>query len=151
MKSDKLFYGEKKVNLEKELHHLSKTKEIIVRENTNNHEEEDKTKKVYNKLVEHFEQEQREREESIASLERMIEEKNSLLDYTTMRSVEMKEIAESALQDKDGKEKNWYKVYLCHKFVEKFLKDKMQREMIKFGTVETAFKNIKTETGVEGT
>ena len=55
MKSDKLFYGEKKVNLEKELQHLSKTKEIIVRENTNNHEEEDKTKKVYNKLVEHFE------------------------------------------------------------------------------------------------
>ena len=93
MKSDKLFYGEKKVNLEKELQHLSKTKEIIVRENTNNHEEEDKTKKVYNKLVEHFEQEQREREESIASLERMIEEKNSLLDYTTVRSVEMKEIA----------------------------------------------------------
>ena len=35
--------------------------------------------------------------------------------------------------------------------MEKFLKDKMQREMIKFGTVETAFKNIKTETGVEGT
>ncbi len=115
--------------------HLSKTKEIITRENTSNHEEEDKTKKVYNKLVEHFDQEQREREESIASLERMIEEKNSLLEYTTMRSVEMKEIAESALQDKDGKEKNWYKVYLCHRFVEKFLKDKMQREMHKFATV----------------
>jgi hypothetical protein len=68
MKSDKLFYGERKLQLEKELLHLAKTREVITRENTSNHEEEDKTKKVYNKLVDHFSSEQREREESIASL-----------------------------------------------------------------------------------
>lgn len=78
----------------------------------------------------------------------MIEEKNNLLEYTALRGSEMKEIAENALQDKDQKEKNWYKVYLCHRFVEKLLRDKMNREMSKFGTVEHAFKTIKTETGV---
>lgn len=31
--------------------------------------------------------------------------------------------------------------------MEKLLRDKMNREMVKFGTVELAFKNIKTETG----
>lgn len=57
----------------------------------------------------------------------MIEEKNNLVEYTTLRGSEMKEIAENALQDKDQKEKNWYKVYLCHRFVEKLLRDKMNR------------------------
>lgn len=47
----------------------------------------------------------------------------------------MKEIAENALQDKDLKEKNWYKVLLCSRFVEKLLRDKMNREMMKFNTV----------------
>jgi hypothetical protein len=69
-------------------------------------------------------------------------------ENTEIRQAEMKEIAENALQDKDGKEKNWQKVYLCHRFVEKVLRDKMNREMVKFNVVETAFKNIKTVTGV---
>lgn len=47
----------------------------------------------------------------------------------------MKEIAENTLQDKDQNEKKWYKVYLCHRFVEKLLRDKMNREMTKFNTV----------------
>ena len=47
----------------------------------------------------------------------------------------MKEIAEVALSEKDSKEKNWYKVYLCSKFVERLLRDKMAREMTKFNTV----------------
>lgn len=44
-----------------------------------------------------------------------------------MRESSMKEIAENTLQDKDRSEKNWYKVYLCNRFVEKLLKDKMSR------------------------
>jgi hypothetical protein len=42
-------------------------------------------------------------------------------------------------------------VYLCQRFVEKLLRDKMAKEMHKFGTVELAFKNIKTATGVSTT
>jgi hypothetical protein len=29
----------------------------------------------------------------------------------------MADIAETTLQSKDVKEKNWYNVYLCHRFV----------------------------------
>lgn len=57
-------------------------------------------------------------------------------------------MALNTLQDKSKEEKNWYKVYLCHRFVEKLLRDKMNREMVKFNVVEVAFKNIKTATGV---
>jgi hypothetical protein len=56
----------------------------------------------------------------------------------------MIEIAENTLSEKDNSEKKWYKVYLCQRFVQRLLRDKMAREMKKFGTVETAFKNIKT-------
>lgn len=63
----------------------------------------------------------------------------------------MQEIASATLQDKDQKEKNWYKVLLCCRFVEKLLRDKMNREMQKFNTVEVAFKNIKTATGINNT
>ena len=37
---------------------------------------------------------------------------------------------------------------MCHRFVEKLLRDRMNHEMAKFGAVEYAFKTIKTETGV---
>lgn len=47
----------------------------------------------------------------------------------------MKEVAETTLAEKDQKEKNWYKVYLCQRFVEKMLRDKMDREMNKFNSV----------------
>lgn len=65
----------------------------------------------------------------------MISEKVSLQENTSLRQSEMNEIAENTLQDKDIKEKNWYKVHLCHKFVSKLLRDKMSREMVKFNIV----------------
>lgn len=55
------------------------------------------------------------------------------------------------MQDKDPQEKNWYNVHLANRFLDKLLRDKMNREMNKFNTVETAFKNIKTSTGVSNT
>lgn len=64
---------------------------------------------------------------------------------------EMREIAEITLSEKDTKQKNWYKVYLCHKFMERMMRDKMDREMTKFNAVEMAFKNVKTATGVSTT
>ena len=65
-----------------------------------------------------------------------------------LRSQEMKEIAERAMQDKDDDQIKWEKLYLSNKFVSKLLRDKMDREMEKFFTVESAFKTIKISTGV---
>jgi hypothetical protein len=148
LKSDKIVYDLRKFKLEKELVYIQKQKQIILKENAGKQEEEDKTRKVYTKLNEHLQAEQRERETHIASMMGMINEKQTVVENGEIRQSEMKEIAESTLQDKDAKEKNWYKVYLCHRFVERLLRDKMTREMLKFNTVEVAFKNIKTATGV---
>lgn len=65
----------------------------------------------------------------------MLHEKEDMVVNDGVRNEEMKEIALVTLQDKDIKEKNWYKCYLCTRLVEKLLRDKMQREMIKFNTV----------------
>lgn len=46
-----------------------------------------------------------------------------------LRSQEMKEIAERAMQDKDDDQIKWEKLYLSNKFVSKLLRDKMDREM----------------------
>ena len=55
-------------------------------------------------------------------------------------------IAERAIQDKDQSEKQWRKIFLTHIFVNKMLRDKIDKEMDKFKTVEFAFKEIKTAT-----
>ena len=52
------------------------------------------------------------------------------------------------MQDKNENEKQWRKIYLTHSFVSKMLRDKIDKEMEKFKTVEIAFKQIKTATGV---
>lgn len=55
------------------------------------------------------------------------------------------------MQDKDDNEKNWKHLHSVHKFMSRMLKNKMDREMSKFGVVENAFKNIKIATGVADT
>ena len=52
------------------------------------------------------------------------------------------------MQDKDDNEKSWERLYLSNKLVSRLLRDKMEREMQKFSTVETSFKIIKISTGV---
>jgi hypothetical protein len=39
----------------------------------------------------------------------------------------MMDIAERALQDKDGSEKSWEKLYLTNTFLAKMLRDKMDK------------------------
>lgn len=80
-------------------------------------EEEDKTRKIYQKLLDHLQVEQGERQAHINSVENMINEKVGLNEGNEIRRAEMKEISENTLQDKDEHEKNWYKVYLCNRFI----------------------------------
>ena len=76
----------------------------------------------------------------------MIEEKLQLQNRNSSREMELVEIAERAIQDKDHSEKQWRKIFLTHIFVNKMLRDKIEKEMEKFRTVEFAFKEIKTAT-----
>jgi len=43
-------------------------------------------------------------------------------------------------------EKHWRKIFLTHIFVNKILRNKIDKEMDKFKVVEFAFKEIKTAT-----
>lgn len=76
----------------------------------------------------------------------MIDEKIQLLSANQTREMDLYEIAERAIQDKDLNEKNWRKIFLTHIFVNKMLRNKIEKEMEKFRIVEFAFKEIKTAT-----
>ena len=78
----------------------------------------------------------------------MIETRNKCLDNNEKRESEIREIAERALQDKNNDEKQWINIHLTHTFVNKMLRNKIDKEMEKFQTVEFAFKSIKTATGI---
>jgi hypothetical protein len=51
LKADKVTYDQRKFNLEKELTFLRKQRQIIVLSNHGFHEEEDRTQKIYQKLL----------------------------------------------------------------------------------------------------
>ena len=80
----------------------------------------------------------------------MIDEKIQLLSANQTREMDLYEIAERAIQDKDLNEKNWRKIFLTHIFVNKMLRNKIEKEMEKFRIVEFAFKAIKTATVLNG-
>lgn len=82
----------------------------------------------------------------MANLQAMIDSKLMNNQHNIERELELTEIAERAMQDKDPNEKEWYNIYMTHLFVSKMLRDKIDREMMKFSTVEMAFKTIKTAT-----
>lgn len=76
----------------------------------------------------------------------MIQANANIQQFNQEREREIQEIAERAMQDKDPNEKEWYNIFITHQFVNKMLRDKIDREMMKFSTVEFAFKTIKTAT-----
>jgi hypothetical protein len=78
----------------------------------------------------------------------MIGEKLDLLSHNNEREGDLHEIAERAIQDKDLTEKEWRKIFMTHTFLNKLLRNKIEKEMDKFRIVEFAFKEIKTATVV---
>ena len=57
----------------------------------------------------------------------MIDEKIQLLSANQAREMDLYEIAERAIQDKDLNEKNWRKIFLTHIFVNKMLRNKIEK------------------------
>ena len=99
-------------------------------------------------MLAHVNAEGGERGTHMGSMKYMVKNRVQAYQGAAGKRVEMREIAEVTMTEKDSQEKSWYKVYLCERLVEKLLKDKITREMGKFTEVETAFKTIKTATGV---
>lgn len=148
LKSDKVVYDQRKYNKQLEYDLMTKNKVMLSQQATKMKEETDRVKKVYNKLVNHIAAEQNERDIHVGSMQYMIGTKVDAYEVNKERKHELRELAQITCSERDEKQKNWYKVYLCQKFIEKLLRDKMDREMMKFNSVEMAFKNVKTSTGV---
>lgn len=102
-------------------------------------------------MIQHVNAEEYERSTHVGSMQYMVITKLGAIQGNREKKEEMREIAEVTLSERDPKEKNWYKVFLCQKFMEKMMRDKMDREMAKFNKVEATFKIIKTATGVSTT
>lgn len=147
-KADRVFSDQKKFTLEKELAFMKKQRKIILEEFKANSEEDDRTKKVFIKLLLQLQAEDQERLAHLQSVNAMLSEKQKIVEGAEVREKETELIAEEALQEKSPSEKNWLRIFFCHKVVERLLRDKMAREMSKFSLVESAFKDIKTATGV---
>lgn len=101
LRSDRVVYDLRKHKLEKELQYIQRQKQIILRENAGKLEEEDKTRRIHQKLLEHLEAEQQERASHVGSVTAMITEKVNLSENSELRRSEMQGIAESTMQDKD--------------------------------------------------
>ena len=145
-KADKVVYDQRKFDEEKKLTYLRKQLRIYRREGVEINESEDRTVKVYDKLAAEIEREKNERDMHINNLMDMIEEKEDLIMNNTMRQGELGQIAERAIQDKNIDEKHWRKIFLTHLFVNRMLRNKIDKEMQKFSVVEQAFLEIKTAT-----
>jgi hypothetical protein len=57
----------------------------------------------------------------------MIEEKVALLNSNHEREGDLHEIAERAIQDKDLTEKEWRKIFMTHTFLNKLLRNKIEK------------------------
>lgn len=73
LKHDKVVYDQRKFNMEKELKFLKKQKEVFVIDKTGMHESDDRTNKLYKKMLAQLKEEQNERDRHIESLLTMIE------------------------------------------------------------------------------
>ena len=60
-KSDKIVFYQRKFVMEATLNFLKKQRQLILKENASIKEEEDRTKRVYQKMMEHLESEETER------------------------------------------------------------------------------------------
>jgi arginyl-tRNA--protein-N-Asp/Glu arginylyltransferase len=125
LKLDKVVFDQRKYNLEKELRHLKKQREAIVVDRNEQELTDDRTNKVYKKYVDQLEKEQEEREEHLRNVECMIEEKQRVSRVNDFRSRELKDIAEKAMQDKDGNEKTWQRIFLTNSMLSTLLKCQM--------------------------
>jgi hypothetical protein len=61
--------------------------------------------------------------------------KAEILEANEVRGIEIQEIAERAMLDKNLNEKQWEKIFLSHTFLNKMLRNKIEREMEKFRIV----------------
>ncbi|CAD8080787.1 unnamed protein product [Paramecium sonneborni] len=94
-------------------------------------------------------QQNRNREKNISRFKNELKQKQDVDQKRDDRIKRQQEIAEVAANDiRDGALKKWRKLLLVHKFLNSFLKSKMQRGIAQYQNLEIAFQKIKASTGI---
>ena len=112
-------------------------------------EEKLQSKNIFDNLMRNIEKEQRDRQERILELQRCIANKEESVKRRIERQKKNQEIAETAANEsKDSTELKMRNYLYINKLWNNFMKRKMHKEMESSRSIDEAFKQIKTHTGV---
>ena len=107
------------------------------------------SKTIFDNLMKNIEKEQRDRQERILELQRCIANKEESVKRRIERQKKNQEIAETAANEsKDSTELKMRNYLYINKLWNNFMKRKMHKEMESSRSIDEAFKQIKTHTGV---
>lgn len=107
------------------------------------------SKNIFDNLMKNIEKEQRDRQERILELQRCIANKEESVKRRIERQKKNQEIAETAANEsKDSTELKMRNYLYINKLWNNFMKRKMHKEMVASNSIDEAFKQIKTHTGV---
>ncbi|CAK86081.1 unnamed protein product (macronuclear) [Paramecium tetraurelia] len=108
-----------------------------------------KTMLALKEVADGIKQQNRNREKNISRFKNELKQKQDVEHKRDERIKRQQEIAEVAANDiRDGALKKWRKLLLVHKFLNSFLKSKMQRGIAQYHHLEIAFQKIKASTGI---
>ena len=112
-------------------------------------EERLQSKSIFDNLMKNIEKEQRDRQDRIIELQKCIDNKEQSVRRRIERQRKNQEIAETAANEsKDSSELKMRYHWYINKLWNNFMRKKMEREMKASQTIDDAFKQIKTATGV---
>ena len=136
-------------DLETSLKNKSQVLDIEESKTRKTKEEKLQSKNIFDNLMKNIEKEQRDRQERILELQRCIANKEESVKRRIERQKKNQEIAETAANEsKDSTELKMRNYLYINKLWNNFMKKKMHKEMENSRSIDEAFKQIKTHTGV---
>lgn len=110
------------------------------------------TKIVFNGVIRQIEEEDKKRQNDLSMFEKTLNAQEEADMKRAERQERSKEVAETAQNElKDSNEHQWREVQKVHKFLNFFLKRKIEREIRQYEAVEKAYQKIKASTGLADT
>ncbi|CAD8151373.1 unnamed protein product [Paramecium octaurelia] len=108
-----------------------------------------KTMLALKEVADGIKQQNKNRENNINRFKNELKQKQEVEQKRDDRIKRQQEIAEVAANDiRDGALKKWRKLLLVHKFLNSFLKSKMQMGINQYQNLEIAYQKIKASTGI---
>ena len=149
MEQDYIATRIKSADLEKSLRTKKEVLDLEEGKQRKSKEERLQSKSIFDNLMKNIEKEQRDRQDRIIELQKCIDNKEQSVRRRIERQRKNQEIAETAANEsKDSSELKMRHHWYINKLWNNFMRKKMEKEMKASQTIDDAFKQIKTATGV---